>query len=68
MYKLNCNKGVKCQDLSTNKIFQIFYWFFFHSDTGTWILSCLSTHVSSENFAKLAALSMIEDQVHLLWK
>ena len=31
-------------------------------------LSCLSTHVLLENFAKLAALCLIQDQVHLLWK
>ena len=32
------------------------------------ILSCLSTHVSLENFAKLAAPCLIQDQVHPLWK
>ena len=32
------------------------------------ILSCLSAHVALENFAKLAALCLIQDQVHLLWK
>ena len=32
------------------------------------ILSCLSTHVSLENFAKLAVLFFIQDQVHLPWK
>ena len=32
------------------------------------ILSYLSTHVSLENFAKLAAVCLIQDQIHLLWK
>ena len=62
-------KGVKSPELSMNATVQIFIDFIspWHRYL-KFILSCLSTHVSLENLAKLAALCLIQDQVHLLWK
>ena len=68
IYMLNCHKGVKSLDLFMYTIFKICIDFI-----SLWrrylkfMLSCLSTHVWSENFGKLAALCVIQDQVHLLW-
>ena len=66
---LNRYKGVKSPELSTNTTVQIFIDFIslWHGYL-KFVLSCLDTHVSLENFAKLVALCLIQDQVHLLWK
>ena len=65
---LNRSKGVKSPELSMDTTVQILIDFIsiWHRYL-KFILSCLSTHVSLETLL-LAALCLIQDQVHLLWK
>ena len=67
---LNRSKGVKSPEPSMDTTVQILIDFIsiWHRYL-KFILSCLSIYTCIiRNFAKLAALCLIQDQVHLLWK